>query len=194
MEGRWPCPAAPCPTHLQAGLCDRLHQKHLVRGPLLVVDAALDHRGRPGGRVVGRRDFHSCGVLAGLVSVRVPVLPAAGQPSRKSPPAAWGLGVGWGGVSGSFPLALLPSFRFRKRLPGSWLLPGPLVEPRPAAACKSSPVPAPSAPSSSKWGWGGVGVPGTTAFLVSTRTEARDGRSGVCLTAASPPGLRVSPP
>ena len=33
---------------LQAGSRDRPHQKQLVRALLLVVDAALGHRGRPG--------------------------------------------------------------------------------------------------------------------------------------------------
>lgn len=52
-------PAPRCWTHLHAGLLDCLHQKHLVGGPLLVVNAVLHHRGRPGGGVVGRWDFHS---------------------------------------------------------------------------------------------------------------------------------------
>lgn len=56
-------------THLHAGLLDRLHQEHLVGGPLLVVDAVLHHRGRPRGWVVGRWDFHSCRAAAGRARV-----------------------------------------------------------------------------------------------------------------------------
>lgn len=48
-------------THLLAGLLDGLHLEHLVRGPLLVVDAVLRHRGGPGGGIVGGWDLHLWG-------------------------------------------------------------------------------------------------------------------------------------
>lgn len=102
QEWREPVPAPPAAlsrTHLLAGLFDCLHQKHLVGGPLLVVDAVLRHGCRPGGWVVGWRDFHSrwapagwtrvCSSFMGHVAVRC--LSACSRCWKVSKP-----GWGWG--------------------------------------------------------------------------------------------------
>lgn len=82
---------------LPAGLADGLHQEHPVGAPLLVVDAVLRHRGRLGGGVLCRRDFHlgqrrpggRLLELGGRAAAppRSPLTPPCPLPGVRKPPA-----------------------------------------------------------------------------------------------------------
>lgn len=95
--GRLAVSARPPRTHLPAGLADGLHQEHPVGAPLLVVDAVLRHRGRLGGGVLCRRDFHlgqrrpggRLLELGGRASAppRSPLAPPCPLPGVRKPPA-----------------------------------------------------------------------------------------------------------
>lgn len=141
-------------THLHAGLFDCLHQKHLVGGPLLIVDAVLRHRGRPGGWIVGRRDFHSWWAEARRAQ---DVYQCAARPSGRLLAAeaekhASPRGLSVGGITSSSPPSP-PSFRpsllpFQEAVPGRQLTQGAAPGAPPCYAYFCSRVPARESPSS----------------------------------------------